>query len=99
MNRSIRRHLKEHMKYFLNFFWASVYTLGGQEKLKKLNFLHFCQVLDVFWFFNQYNDKKSTKSKLFLKYAYISFKKVQTPLFLSTTWGGGLNAKILSKKA
>ena len=75
MNRSVRRHLKEHKKYFLIFFGFSVYTLGGLEKVKKLDFLHFCQILDVFGHFNQYNDEKSTKIKVILKIYVIKFRK------------------------
>ena len=67
MNRSVRRHLKEHKKYFLNFFRVSVYTLGGLEMVKKLEFLHFCQILDAFGHFKQYNHEKSTKIKVILE--------------------------------
>ena len=79
MNRSVRRHLNEYKKYFLIFFRVSVYTLGGLEMVKKLEFLHFCQILDVFGHFNQYNHEKSTKIKVILEMCVVKFKKVQIP--------------------
>ena len=99
MNRSVRRHLNKYEKYFLKFFWVSVYTLGGPEMVKKLEFLHFCRILDVFGHFNQYNHEKSTKIKVILKICVIKFRKS------TNTPGGnsfsdhhrGSNAKILSK--
>ena len=100
MNRSVRRHLNKYKKYFLKFFWVSVYTLGGPEMVKKLEFLHFCRILDVFGHFNQYNHEKSTKIKVILEICVIKFRKS------TNTSGGnsfsdhhrGSNAKILSKK-
>ena len=71
MNRSVRRHLNEYKKYFLIFFRVSVYTLGGLEMVKKLEFLHFCQILDVFGHFNPYNHEKSIKIKVILIYGYM----------------------------
>ena len=67
--------------------------------VKKLEFLHFCQILDVFGHFNQYNHENSTKIKVILEICVIKFRKS------TNTPGGnsfsdhhrGSNAKILSK--
>ncbi len=73
---------------------------GGLVIMKKLEFSHFCQNLDIFGLFNQYNHEKSTKIKVILEMCVVKFRKS------SNTPGGnsfsehhrGSNAKILSKK-
>ena len=87
------------IKIFFEFFRFSVYTLEGLEMVKKLEFLHFCLILDVFGHFNQYNHENSTKIKVILEICVVKFRKS------TNTPGGnsfsehhrGSNAKILSK--
>ena len=43
--------------------------------MKKLEFSHFCQNLDIFGLFNQYNHEKSTKIKVILEMCVVKFKK------------------------
>ena len=69
--------------------------------VKKLEFLHFCQILDVFGHFNQYNHEKSTKIKVILEICAAKFgKSTNTPRGNSfCEHHSGSNAKILSKKS
>ena len=85
---------------FWFFFGFSVYPLGGLEIMKKLEFSHFCQNLDIFGLFNQYNHEKSTKIKVILEMCVVKFKKsTNTPGGNQfSEHHGGLNSKILSKK-
>ena len=68
--------------------------------MKKLEFSHFCQNLDIFGLFNQYNHEKSTKIKVILEMCVVKFKKsTNTPEGNQfSEHHGGLNSKILSKK-
>ena len=68
--------------------------------MKKLEFSHFCQNLDIFGLFNQYNHEKSTKIKVILEICVVKFKKsTNTPGGNQfSEHHGGLNSKILSKK-
>ena len=77
--------------YFMN---GSVRRhLNEYKTVKKLEFLHFCQILDVFGHFNNYNHEKSTKIKVILEICAVKFgKSTNTP-------GVTLSAKSLSKKA
>ena len=82
------------------FFGYSVYPLGGLENWKKLEFSHFCQILDVFGLSNQYNHEKSTKIKVILEMCVVKFQKSTNnpegnPF---SEHHRGLNAKILSKE-
>ena len=68
--------------------------------VKKLEFLHFCRILDVFGHFNQYNHEKSTKIKVIIEICVVRFRRsTNTPggNFFSEHHRGS-NAKILSKK-
>ena len=84
---------------FWIFFGYSVYPLGGLENWKKLEFLHFCQILDVFGLSNQYNHEKSTEIKVILEICSKVLKSTNNPGGNPfSEHHGGLNGKILSKK-
>ena len=69
--------------------------------VKKLEFLHFCQILDVFGHFNQYNHEKSTKIKVILEICAVKFgKSTNTPGgSYSANTTGGQTPKFCRKKA